>query len=173
MNTNTGAIKAANLLTESNLSGSGTLLYDLRHLTLAFVHHFSNSITIFDTAFCLLPTVHTIDTFTRYRANYLAHNQSAGNSILYKPGGNWMMINYLSQVYEGKIYVNSLVKADNETLIKNKHNTVIDVYDLLSGNYIESFYIPLRNGEALNSFNVSGKRLIVTDLTSVSIYQMP
>lgn len=173
LNIYTGVCKTDSLLTEHDLSSSGALLYDQQHARCLYVRQFSNNITVFDTALQALPSARTIDTFTQNHGQYISHAKTGSDDILYKPKGDRMLINYLSQVYEDRLYVNSLITADNETTKADQRETVIDVYDTASGKYIESFYVPLGNSKKLSSFRITGQRLIATYTDRISIYAMP
>jgi hypothetical protein len=173
LNLYTAAYHTDSLLTEADLSSSGNLLYDPNHAQCVYVRQFSNNILLFDTSLQRLPPAHTIDTFTQSHGEYISHSKTGSDDMLYKPKGDRMLINYLSQVYEGKLYVNSLLKADNETMATDQRETTIDVYDAENGKYLESFYVPLGNVKRLNSFRVVGKRLVVTYKDRISVYELP
>lgn len=173
LNSYTGTYQTDSFLTEHDLSASGSLLYDQPHARCLYVHQFSNNITIFDTALHTLPNAHTVDTFTQNHGQYISHTKSGSDDVLYKPKGDRMLINYLSHVYEGRLYVNSLITADNETILTEQRETVIDVYDTNTGKYLESFYVPLGNSKKLSSFRVTGQRLIVTYKDRIAIYEIP
>lgn len=173
LNLYTGAYHTDSLLTDRDLSSSGNLLYDAHNAQCIYVRQFSNNMLLFDTTLRQRPAAHTIDTFTQYHGEYISHNKTDSDDMLYKPKGDRMLINYLSQVYDGKLYVNSLLKADNETMATDQRETVIDVYDAGSGKYLESFYVPLGNVKRLSSFRMVGKRLVVTYKDRISVYELP
>jgi hypothetical protein len=173
LNIYTQRYKTESLPVATDLSARGTLLYDSLRTRCLYVHQFSNKISIFDTALHLLSPAHTIDTFTQDHGQYISHKKTGSDDVLYKPKGDRMLINYLSQVDEGKLYVNSLLKADNETLMADQRETVIDVYDTHNNTYIESFYVPLGNSRQMASFKVLGKRMVVTYADRISIYEIP
>ncbi|ACU59760.1 hypothetical protein [Chitinophaga pinensis] len=173
LNLYTATYHTNSLLTETDLSSSGNLLYDIHNAQCVYVRQFSNNILLFDTSLQQLTPAHTIDTFTQSRGEYISHNKTGSKDTLYKPKGDRMLINYLSQVYDGKLYVNSLLKADNETMATDQRETTIDVYEARSGQYLESFYVPLGNMKRLNSFRVMGKRLVVTYNDRISLYALP
>ena len=173
LNIYTAAYHMNSLLIDADLSSSGNLLYDAQNVRCAYVQQFSNNIRLFDTSLQQLAPAHTIDTFTQSHGQYISHNKTGSDDMLYKPKGDRMLINYLSQVYDGKLYVNSLLNADNETMMAEQRETAIDIYDAGSGKYLESFYVPLGNVKRLSSFRVLGKRIVVTYKDRLSVYELP
>jgi hypothetical protein len=156
-----------------DLSSSGTLLYNEQNASCYYVHHFNNRITIFDTTFNSVQLAHTIDTFTQSQIQYLSRNKTGSNDVLYKPRGSRMLINHLSQLHDGRIYINSLIKADNETLLTDKPETVIDVYNANTDNYLESFYLPVPHNQHLKSFRIFDRNILVTYTNHIALYEFP
>ncbi|PSL31936.1 hypothetical protein [Chitinophaga ginsengisoli] len=170
LNIHTKQLTKTNLLTE-DLTSSGTLLYSNKNASCYYIHQYNNRITIFDTAFHSIRSAYTIDTFTQSQIQYLSKNKTGSSDILYKSSGTRMLINYLSQLYEDRLYVNSLIKADNETLLTDQSETVIDVYSTNMDKYLESFYIPVPSKQHLKSFYIFNGKILATYTNHLALYE--
>jgi uncharacterized membrane protein len=165
------AFKSSEL--REDLSSGGMLLYNEQNASCYYVHHYNNRITIFDTTFNSVRSAHTIDTFTHSQIQYLSRNKTGSNDILYKPKGSRMLINYLSQLHGGRLYINSLIKADNETLLTDRPETAIDVYNANTDNYLESFYLPVPHNQHLKSFRIFDRNILATYTNHIALYEFP
>ncbi|UPK68797.1 hypothetical protein [Chitinophaga filiformis] len=172
LNIYTKQLTKAERLTE-DLSSGGMLLYNDQDVSCYYIHHYNNRITIFDTAFRSLRATHTIDTFTQSQIEYISRNKTGSSEVLYKPDGTRMLINYLSQLYRGHLYVNSLIKADNETLLTDQSATVIDIYSTNMDKYMESIYIPVPRKQHLKSFRIFGRKILATYTNQLALYEFP
>lgn len=172
LNIHTKQLTRTDLLTE-DLSSSGTLLYNDQNASCYYVHHYNNRIAIFDTAFRSKSLSHTIDTFTQSQIQYLSKKKTGSSDILYKPSGTRMLINYLSCLHEDRLYINSLIKADNETLLTDQSETVIDVYNANMDKYLESFYIPVPGKQHLKSFYIFNRKILATYTNHLALYEFP
>ncbi|MBB5436936.1 hypothetical protein HDC92_000600 [Pedobacter sp. AK017] len=72
----------------------------------------------------------------------------------------------------GKLYINAYLKADNENTRDFINHTVIDVYDMINGRYLYSFYVPVFREQKLNCFEVRAGKLICLYGNDVVIYKM-
>lgn len=70
------------------------------------------------------------------------------------------------------VYVNSSLISENENKKEFRNNSVIDKYDLLTGKYLGSFYIPTLNGERINDFKVKGNKLFALHEKALKIYNI-
>lgn len=154
-----------------DLSSGGILLYNEQNASCYYVHNYNNRITIFDTAFNVARIAHTIDTFTQSQIRFLSRKKTGSNDMLYKPKGGRMLINYLSQLCEGRLYVNSVIKADNETLLTNKQETTIDIYSANMDKYLESFYLPVPHKQHLKSFCIFNRKILATYTNHIALYE--
>jgi len=161
------------MLIWKELSASGTLLYNPLTGYCTYVHQYSNNITLFDTMLHTIRIAHTIDTFTQSRSQYIGRKSTGSDDILYKPDGKRMLINYLCGIHDGRLYINSLIKADNESASSGQPETVIDIYDANSDKYLESFYLPLLSGKRLQSFQLFQGKLIATYKNHIALYRLP
>jgi hypothetical protein len=155
----------------ADLASGGTLLYDTSYPASVFVHFYSNCLLTIGENMAIQQAFHTIDTFKGYTVNYLAAKGSSGGTV-YKPRGERMIINRLTQIEQGRLYINSLIKADNERDDRAEHYDVLDVYDLWAQKYLNSIYIPVLHGLPMQDFRISGKRIIVTYRSYIALYEL-
>ncbi|MCF6407023.1 hypothetical protein L3C95_29270 [Chitinophaga filiformis] len=172
LNIHTKQLYKTSLLTE-DLSSSGMLLYDDQHSSCYYIHHYNNRIAIFDTAFQAIRWARTIDTFTQNQVQYISRNKTGSSDIVYKPKGTRMLTNHLSQLHHGHLYINSPIKADNETSLTDQSETVIDVYSTNMDKYLESFYIPVPRNQHLKSFCIFDSKILATYTNHLALYEFP
>ncbi|MEJ0031507.1 MAG: hypothetical protein WDO15_14545 [Bacteroidota bacterium] len=74
---------------------------------------------------------------------------------------------------DGKyLYVHSNLTARNESVDYAKNNSVIDIYNILDGHYVCSFYIENINGTRLQSFKVKNHVLIAVFPEYIARYDL-
>jgi hypothetical protein len=73
-------------------------------------------------------------------------------------------------VYNGKLFNTSMVMAGNETDEDFRKNTIVDIYDLTTGSYYASIYIPAYENEKMTSFKVIGNRIIAMYKSNIVLY---
>jgi hypothetical protein len=138
---------------KGNFPTDGMLYYDSTTHLACYTYFYQNGFICMDTNLNLLVKARTIDTITK-REVQVAH---VGKSYTMKQPPQF--VNYLGAVSAGKLYLQSKLKADNEFPLDFQENTVVDVYNLLNGNYMASFYIPYLNGKKPSQFQVIDKKL--------------
>ena len=82
------------------------------------------------------------------------------------------IVNWESDVSDGKLYINSWMKADNESIHQFNNNSVIDVYDVITGAYKKSFYVPFFRGEKMESFKVCKNELVAIYKSYIAAYHI-
>ena len=129
------------LLRQDNLSGD-----------LCYMEFYTNSITIFDTCLQKLDIKsHTIDTVTvagmriRTSATNITHSEPP------------KVINGLSAVNDGRLFVRSYLKADNDMGLSGV--VPIDRYNLIKGNYEGTYYLTDVDRKRLTSFEVKDETM--------------
>lgn len=134
----------------------GMMQYDRNRNELIYLYRYRNEYIVMDTSLNVLRKQHTIDTTTR--ANFKIETiASTGSTTFSSPA---RMVNRQSSVQNGRLFVNSRLLARNEHPEAHDSQTVIDVYDLATGQYQFSFYIyDLYGKEKLREFRVFGDRL--------------
>jgi hypothetical protein len=152
---------------EGNFPTDGILYYDSSTHRVCYTYFYQNGFICMDTNLNLLLKAKTIDTITK-RQIKVAH---IGSSYTLKQPPQF--VNYLGSVSAGKLYLQSMLKADNELPSDFAENTVIDAYSLTNGNYIASFYIPPCKGKKPYWFNVIDKKLYAIYGKTVVVYDLP
>lgn len=119
-------------------STDGMLHYAKQISRMVFVYHYTNRFICADTNLNLIYKGLTIDTnsFAKVKVAKIASEHSF---VLAEPP---LLVNKKSCVYRHWLLIQSGLRADNENQVKSQQASVIDVYDLLSGKYSFSFYIP-------------------------------
>jgi len=165
-----GETKRANNLVERRhdlgISTDGFLNYDpCTHLAI-YTSYYCNKFLCIDTSLNLVYTGHTIDTVASYglKAGITGHTLTNASPIT--------VINSSNCTYNGKLYNVSRLKADNETAESFDDNSAIDIYDIKTGHYDGSIYVPSYKSEKIKSFKVGGNSLVVNYKNYIARYQL-
>ncbi|WP_162796014.1 hypothetical protein [Pedobacter nanyangensis] len=166
------AAASRQILVEKNLSPElgdagitldGKLSYDPSLGLLVYVCYYNNQITCFDTTLKKVYNSRTIDTV---KFSPVGLKKTSSYVSFAKPP---FTINAYSTVAAGRLYVKSLLNADDETT-DNDH-TVIDVYSVTDGRYSGSFYLP-KPKKQVPLFKIYNDRVIVLSKHLLSIYSL-
>jgi uncharacterized membrane protein YphA (DoxX/SURF4 family) len=132
----------------------GMLLFNQQRKWLHYIYYYRNQFVTADTKLVLKHTGNTIDTVTKPQLK-IAHLQS-GESKLSAPA---LLINRMTTVYKNVLFVNSdrIGKYEDDSMLK--HATIVDVYNLNTGNYLLSFYLYHINKQKMRSFKVVGNTI--------------
>jgi hypothetical protein len=152
---------------KGNFPTDGILYYDSSTHRACYTYFYQNGFICMDTNLNLLLKARTVDTVTK-RQIEVVH---VGSSYTMKQPPP--LVNYVGSVSAGKLYLQSMLKADNELPLNFAENTVIDAYSLINGNYIASFYIPPYKGKKPYNFNIIGKKLYAIYGKAVVVYDLP
>lgn len=144
---------------DGGMSTDGQLHYDTTTGQLTYLYYYSNQFFSFDTTFKLLRKGHTIDTFASSRFQLSATD--ANKKHVFTSQGPDQMINRSSCIYNGRLFVQSLLKGDHENENDFRNNTPVDMYDLSNGKYLGSFYIPLGQSKNVRRIHIYRDTLIV------------
>lgn len=147
--TNTDTIAGVGLL-EKQLDGlfctDGMLRYDEETHQVVYTYFYRNEFICADTTLTLHYRGHTIDTTSRAHISVKSHD---GKRTLSSPPH---IVNRLATTYQGKLFVNSNLIADNEQPAQFSNADVIDIYNLSTGEYGFSFYLPRYSGGRITRF---------------------
>lgn len=157
----------AGQLNDGGLLNDGILNFDSTTHLLVYNHYYNNRILILDTALRLKWLAHTIDTFSQFQTS--ATNVK-GSYTFNKP--KHTLIGHAS-TYRGRLFVLSLLIADNEEESSFKNQSPIDIYDIKKGTYITSMYIPHFRDKRPLSFKIIDSRLIATYPDQIILYELP
>lgn len=131
-----------------------------------YLYHHKNIYKCYDTSLNLLFTHHTIDTST---TSPKIKNLPMGGYAFSEPV---RVKNMRGCVNDRILYVNSSLIAENEKRDEFRSNSVIDRYDLQSGKYLGSFYIPVLYGERINDFKIKGDKLFALYKKNLKIFKI-
>jgi hypothetical protein len=81
-------------------------------------------------------------------------------------------VNYNGSISGGKLFLQSMLKADNEYELDFNENSIIDIYDLKNGDYKGSFYIPAYEGKKAHQFQVISHQLYALYGKTVVLYDL-
>jgi hypothetical protein len=154
------------------ISKDGLLDYDADSRTLVYSLFYESRIIGLDSLLRPKFVLHTIDTFNRNATRGGGLISADGSKISYTSNSPRYTINANISVNQGLIFIQSALKADNDSKEDFINNTVIDVYSIREQIYLSSFYIPRVNQEKLFDFKVMGGRLIVLYPTRVVVYEI-
>lgn len=145
---------------DRGFSTDGHLLYNIKNGLLSYMHYYNNEILSFDTTLNLIKRFRTIDTIS-YKEKL---NQE-------KP---LLVSNKKSFVYGDYIFICSNLRADNESMKNYLKNIPIDIYNVRTGTYKGSIYVPISYSKLIRSLRYDGEILaaIYYD-NSLIIFQMP
>lgn len=148
---------------EGIFSTDGLLKY--ADSTIVYVYYYQNEISVLNQNLNPQTEFHTIDTITQVKIKLQNNN---GSITFEQPP---LRVNKKFSLNDGYIYNNSALIADNETIKKFRHQSVIDVYSIKKPGYLYSFYIPAYKNELMNEFQVLGNTLIARYGHYLVIYQ--
>lgn len=135
-----------------------------------YVTRYANHIYLLDTSMNIVKTGSTIDTFNHYtiKSSILKN----GNSSIVTNGGPVRYINKGISTNEGKLFVYSDVRADNETKYQFIDGNVIDVYSMSDLKYIGSYRFATFNKERIRRFKIRGGMLYMYFPDRLEIYNL-
>lgn len=137
-------------------SCDGILNYDASSSRVTYVYFYRNEIICCDTSLRLLYRSHTIDT-TRTAKIQVSLVKTDKILTLSKPP---LIVNRKACSYKGNLYINSGLKADNESSDSFDDSSVIDVYGIKTGAYRFSFYVPKYNRKEIKDLRIADNKLI-------------
>lgn len=152
---------------DAGFSTDGNLLYDSRTHKILYVEYYSNQILCMDTALHLTQKAYTIDTFHSSTIKAIRTSQSITN------GSPLKEVNLESATSDGKLYIHSAIKADNESVKSFSEQADVDVYNISNGTYISSVQVPVNRQHYIMDFTVYQNKLIVLFTDTIIIYSLP
>ncbi|RQO75624.1 hypothetical protein DBR43_09815 [Pedobacter sp. KBW06] len=116
----------------------GELLYDRPSGKMVYLYYYRNAFTVLDSNLKVLLKARTLDTVSRARLNLTEVTSRKKTSLASPP----LLVNSRGCIYQHKLLVSSKLKADNEADKDFKQNFVMDIYNLNTGKYLHSLYLP-------------------------------
>jgi hypothetical protein len=136
------------------LCTDGFLGYSKEYHQLVYIYRYRNQFLCLDTMLNVQLIGKTIDTTT---VSKISVDEINGELKMSKPP---LVVNKGSCVTGKYLFIHSNLTARNESIDQSKHNSVIDVYNILDGHYIYSFYIEDLEGTKMRSFKVKEHTLV-------------
>lgn len=136
---------------DGTFSLDGSLLFDHASSTVVYVYYYRNEILVMDTNLAIKAQLKTIDTITQAKIEVATIASSRTKTIKKPP----VIVNKRAAVYNNRLYIHSLRKADNQS---QDDQAVIDCYDLSTKKYLFSFYLDI-DPKKLSGMIVQGKRM--------------
>jgi len=170
----TGDLKKESDISTVNGDGGiitdGQLHFDAVTARLYYIYYYRNLLLSFDTTLRLVNNYHSIDTARSFtiKTGLVANNGATGFTNI-TPSH---MINKENCVAGGLLFNMSGLKADNDPDTLFSNNSILDIIDLRTGNYLGSMHLPVVDGQKLSRFIVSDHRLIGLYTNSIVTYDL-
>lgn len=145
---------------------AGILYYDTATKQACYTYFYQNGFICMDSNLNLTLKARTIDTTNRRNVKVAR----VGRSLTMKQPPQ--TINYNGCVFNGKLFLQSKLKADNEYELDFNENSIIDVYNLKNGDYKGSFYIPAYEGKKAHQFQVIDQKLYALFSKTIVLYDL-
>jgi hypothetical protein len=145
---------------------AGVLYYDTATQQACYTYLYQNGFICMDTNLNLTVKARTIDTITNREVKI---TRVASSLTMKQPPQN---INSIGDVFGGRLFLHSMLKADNEYELDFGENSVIDIYNLKAGFYTGSFYIPAYKGHKVIYFNVIENTLYALYGKTIVLYNL-
>lgn len=137
-------------------SKDGKFLFDDYSSKAVYAYSYRNEFIVSDTNLHLLYRGHTIDTITRAQITLSAPNEDGVVKMASPP----LVVNSKCSVSHGYLFINTGLRADNQSKQQFADSLTIDIYDLTNGKYRSSFLIPNEKKVRLMEFKMEGNKLI-------------
>lgn len=138
------------------LCTDGILLFDHVTSRVVYLYLYRNQFLILDSNLQLIKRAQTIDTISR--AEIQIHHFKNSKAVTFESPP--LTVNKKACVWNGRLYIQSGLLSDNEDRKTFTNNFITDVYDLKTGRYEFSFYIPHFSGYKLDDFQVYDHLLV-------------
>ncbi|TRW23622.1 hypothetical protein FMM05_13250 [Flavobacterium zepuense] len=156
-------LKLAENLLEKQSDGDGifdtdgTLLYSKATSKIIYVYHYRNQFVVADKQAKLLYRGHTIDTTTKAQIK-VAHIEKGNQLKMYAPP---LTVNAHTAICEDLLFIHSTLRGKYDNIKHWSNASTIDVYNVTSGDYVMSFYIPKLKDASLRNFIVTPTQIFV------------
>jgi hypothetical protein len=151
---------------DGGINTDGDLYYDSQSYSLLYLPFYYNKMYLLDTGFNLVRTITAIDTISEPDIKIRRSNTEITN------GGPAFIINSCGDIADGKIYVCSRLRADNESRAEFSDNNIIDIYDTNTGNYDHSIHIPKNDKSKFEAIAKCGPHLIAESGHTICLYRI-
>ncbi|SFP01732.1 hypothetical protein SAMN05428949_7188 [Chitinophaga sp. YR627] len=170
INTRSGLRLKSDVLSErsdAGFSSDGILCADAKKKQLFYIPYFENGIYCIDGEMKLKYKQPTIDTVFNSNVQ-ITQRGSGGMQKLYASAPR-AKVNKRAFANDRLLFIESDLRADNEDENAFRQYPVLDTYDLETGTYTGSFYIPVDKRQVL-SYHISGEQLYVLSRDELTLY---
>ncbi|MBL4905766.1 MAG: hypothetical protein JKZ00_07125 [Flavobacteriaceae bacterium] len=161
LNTNTLTTHLNPVALEKQVDGffctDGFMHYNPELQKLIYTYYYRNEYVIMNKDLRITANYRTIDTTTTAKIKLRTLEKSDQRSLAKPPP----IVNRRSFSQGRWLFNQSKIRAKNESQIRFKNGSVIDVYELKTGIYSHSFYIPHIKGQRLKDYWVKNNQLFV------------
>jgi len=141
---------------DGRFSVDGMLHYNASRHALIYVYYYRNQFIVMDTLLKADYYGKTLDSVNIAKIKVSTTGVGLSQTSVVIPE---VIVNNLSHSSENYLYINSAIRAKNESKNDFNRNMRFDVFNLVDGRYIKSFYIPKPGGTALREFRVVNRSL--------------
>lgn len=149
------------------LCTDGVLQYSQKLKQAVYTFRYRNRFICLDTNLNIVRYGKTIDTTSVAK---IAVSELNGQITMARPP---LSVNTDAYVDGKYLFVQSNLVARNEQPDQTKDKTVFDVYNLVDGSYLYSFYIGNHNGSKVQGFLVNDNTLVALFKTAVVAHRLP
>lgn len=147
----------------------GMLLFNQQLQSIVYIYYYRNQYLVMDTSLNLLVTGRTIDPVSEAKIRFRRIESKNQTALIHS-----LHVNKKSSTYGSRLYINSGLLAKNESKHRFMKSSVIDVYDMILGIYLYSFYIPYYNSKELREFHVRNKETVLVRYDrSLVLFSLP
>jgi hypothetical protein len=158
-------------LLEKQLDGyfctDGMLLSDPNCSYLVYLYYYRNQFICMDSNLNLIYRGNTIDTFRKAQIKVASINNGETYTLSAPP----LLVNRKSCIYGNHLFINSNIPSKNEDMRRFAQSSVIDIYDLKTGHYQGSFYLPDYDSKKVKLFYIRNHQMIVFCDNYLATYQ--
>ena len=151
-------IKTLEKQVDGLFSVDGNLLWNDQCHRIFYVYTYRNQIVCMDSSLNIQYKSRTVDTNTQAKITVSAIDKSI--STFASPP---LLVNRLAATYGNYLFVNSVLKANNEVVANFDNYAVIDVYRTLNGRYAFSFYVTKSRGNNIASMKLWKNKLFLIE----------
>lgn len=146
----------------------GILMFDHASSKLVYLYYYRNQYIIADKNLELISRGKTIDTISKAQIK-VAFNSDRNETKMSAPP---LIVNKNGVLHNGLLFVNAALIGKFEDAKIWKQASMIDVYDLKTKSYVQSFYIYNIDGKKLSRFIVHGDKFYGLVGTHIVSYQL-
>ncbi len=161
INTNTLTTHINTWALEKQVDGffctDGYMHYNHELQKLIYSYYYRNEYMMMDKDLRVTARYRTIDTTATAKINISSIQQKDQHSLAMPPP----IVNRRSHSQHHWFFNQSKTRAKNESQLRFKNRSVIDVYNLKTGTYLLSFYIAHIQGQALKDYRVKKNQLFI------------